>query len=86
MMYIPAIPLTEHNFNYVLSQRESFKNGTPPSDFPGGEGESDFVGRARPAAVPVGMARRSMGLQKFEIKNGMSEAERNLLGACNDQI
>lgn len=86
VMYIPAIPLTENNFNYVLSQRESFKNGTPPYDFPGGVGEKDFVGRAQPDDVPQGLARRSMVLEKFEIKEGMPEAEKRLLEACNALI
>jgi hypothetical protein len=46
VMYIPACPVTEANTHYVQRQRQDFLAGSPPSDFPGGRGETDHVGRA----------------------------------------
>ncbi len=44
VMYIPSVPLTIPNLEYVRDQRESFLQSRPPPDFPGGLGESQFVG------------------------------------------
>lgn len=44
VMYIPAVPLTRGNAEYVRDQRESFLAKRPPPDFPGGLGESRFRG------------------------------------------
>jgi len=45
VMYIPAAPSTPQNLAYIQQQRQSFLDGTPPLDFPGGVGESSHVGR-----------------------------------------
>ncbi|PWN53064.1 DUF1479-domain-containing protein [Violaceomyces palustris] len=86
VMYIPAIPTTKVNFDYVLQQSRDFRRGSPPPDFPGGQGESYFDGRGRPEDIASPMARRAMALEKFEIQDGMSLAERNLLDYCNALI
>lgn len=83
VMYIPAIPLTKVNFEYILSQKQSFLDGIPPWDFPGGEGESKHVGRGTPQDVTNQQGRRAMGLERFQMGNGMPEAERRLIEACN---
>jgi hypothetical protein len=44
-MYIPAVPLTPKNLEYIQEQKEAFLAGTPAPDFPGGVGESLFEGR-----------------------------------------
>jgi hypothetical protein len=44
VMYIPSVPLTTQNLEYVRDQRESFLARRPPPDFPGGTGESQFKG------------------------------------------
>ena len=44
VMYIPSVPLTSKNVEYVRDQRESFLAAKPPPDFPGGVGESLFKG------------------------------------------
>lgn len=44
VMYIPSVPLTTRNLEYVRDQRESFLQRRPPPDFPGGVGESQFEG------------------------------------------
>jgi len=46
-MYIPSVPLTSNNVEYVRDQRESFLAAKPPPDFPGGTGESQFKGTGR---------------------------------------
>lgn len=47
VMYIPSVPLTSNNVEYVRDQRESFLAAKPPPDFPGGTGESQFKGTGR---------------------------------------
>ncbi|KAM0369157.1 hypothetical protein ACHAPY_011177 [Fusarium culmorum] len=43
VFYIPSVPLTPSNAQYVAQQRDAFLKGIPPPDFPGGSGESEFV-------------------------------------------
>lgn len=95
VMYIPAIPLTQANFRYVEEQRTAFLSGTPPHDFPGGEGESRHLGHGTDADLKHPMARRAMGLERFAVPahtgvaaadSAMPAAERQLLEACNARI
>ncbi|UZJ51919.1 hypothetical protein CBS101457_001239 [Exobasidium rhododendri] len=86
VLYIPIIPLTMANFDYILSQRESLIEGIPPNDFPGGEGESRHVGRGTARDIVTSAGRRSMGLEKLEIQDGMPEAEKQLLRYCNAHV
>ncbi|PPQ78587.1 hypothetical protein CVT25_010563 [Psilocybe cyanescens] len=66
VFYIPAVPLTLHNASYLRDQRINFLAGLPPPDFPGGQGESKFVGRASADDVPLsGAARQLYGLEGF---------------------
>lgn len=44
-MYIPVCPLTEYNANHLQRSRQSFLDGIPSPDFPGGKGESEHVNR-----------------------------------------
>lgn len=86
VMYIPAIPLTTQNWEYVREQAEAFREGVPPSDFPGGKGESEFVDRGAVGDVKGSEARRAMGLEKLEIPEGAKEAEKRLVEACNAEM
>lgn len=86
VMYIPVIPLTKVNFDYVLGQRQSFIDGTPPSDFPGGQGECAHKGRGRPDDITHQPGRRAMGLEPFAIRDDVSKAERALIAYCNAQL
>lgn len=86
VMYIPAIPLTHQNFEYISYQRQSFEQGIPPPDFPGGEGESKHIGRGTPDDINDIVARRAMGLEPFEIRSEMSASERRLVEECNAQL
>lgn len=85
VLYIPAIPLTKTNFEYIQQQRACFASATPPPDFPGGQGESQFQNTARPDDVQGDVARRSFGLQKFDASTQPSR-QRELLKWCNSQL
>ncbi|KAJ3569522.1 hypothetical protein NP233_g4989 [Leucocoprinus birnbaumii] len=43
VMYIPAVPYTTQNSEYVKKQLDAFLNGERPSDFPKGKGEAGFI-------------------------------------------
>jgi hypothetical protein len=63
-MYIPAVPLTPQNQEYIERQRETFLSGERPPDFPKGKSESVFVGVATVDDVVGKAGRRAMGLQE----------------------
>ena len=68
VMYIPVCPTTEANAEYLARQRDTFLEGHPGPDFPGGKGESEHAGR--PGADYIAQhggdqALRSMGLSKL---------------------
>jgi hypothetical protein len=67
VLYIPACPVTEKNAQYIAAQRESFMQGTPGPDFPGGEGESHHIGRATIESMQseVRAARQAMGIERI---------------------
>ncbi|KAG8686896.1 hypothetical protein FRC11_008168 [Ceratobasidium sp. 423] len=73
VFYIPAVPLTAHNAEYIASQRGTLVSGYPAPDFPGGTGESTFIGTQRGGVEDVkgSLAKRAMGLEKFDLKEGM---------------
>ncbi|KAI9682335.1 MAG: hypothetical protein M1817_000389 [Caeruleum heppii] len=87
VLYIPACPLTEANAEYLVRQRESFIQGTPAPDFPGGKGESEHVGRAtidymKRAASEEGQA--AMGLHEWaDTKTQGTEGEHDIIQNCN---
>lgn len=86
VMYIPAIPLTAANHSYVLQQRKAFLSGRVPFDFPGGEGEANFAGRATEEEIKSLEARQAMGLAPFEKTAGMTDAEKALIDECNANL
>ncbi|KAF9532701.1 DUF1479-domain-containing protein [Crepidotus variabilis] len=65
VMYIPAVPLTPQNLQYVQSQKESFLKGQRPSDFPKGPDESGFVGVAGGADITSKEGLIAMGLESY---------------------
>ncbi|CAE6509573.1 unnamed protein product [Rhizoctonia solani] len=85
VFYIPAVPLTAHNAEYLASQRGTLVSGYPAPDFPGGTGESAFVGaqRGKVEDVKGSLARRAMGLEKFDVNDGMLEGEKRALQRAN---
>ncbi|KAF9522626.1 hypothetical protein CPB83DRAFT_94441 [Crepidotus variabilis] len=63
VFYIPAVPLTLGNASYLSHQKANFFKGLSPPDFPGGEGESQFVGRATVNETLSNEAKRILGLE-----------------------
>lgn len=86
VMYIPAVPLTANNFDYVLRQREAFLQGTPPADFPGGDGEKACTGRAQVDDIVGEDARKAMGFAIFDPNSAETASERSLLDAVNVRL
>jgi len=62
VMYIPALPLTPHNQDYVDRQKVTFLEGKIPPDFPKGPDEAGFVGIASSEDVISEAGKRAMGL------------------------
>ncbi|KNG88506.1 hypothetical protein ANOM_003223 [Aspergillus nomiae NRRL 13137] len=87
VLYIPACPVTEANANYVKRQRNDFREGVPPPDFPGGKGESEHVGRAtetclRKSTSSLGL--RSLGLDKWDLDDqSLKKGQRLVLDRSN---
>lgn len=63
VMYIPAVPHTAQNAEYVARQRESFLKGEAPPDFPTHKGEAAFVGCGTEADIQGMIGRRAMGFE-----------------------
>jgi hypothetical protein len=60
-MYIPAVPYTTQNREYVERQRECFLKGERPPDFPKGKTEAAFTGIAGESDIDNDVGRRAMG-------------------------
>ncbi|KAI9455819.1 hypothetical protein HD554DRAFT_2146979 [Boletus coccyginus] len=85
VLYIPAVPLCVKNASYLRAQRVHFVRGLPSPDFPGGEGESEFLGRATPQDITTPQGRQATGFEPFVATNGanaalVEEANRILFG------
>ncbi|KAF2012423.1 DUF1479-domain-containing protein [Aaosphaeria arxii CBS 175.79] len=76
VFYIPSVPLTPSNAQYIALQRDSFLKGVPPPDFPGGTGESTFSDRAKVEDVVGESGRSAMGLSPLKVdgQGGKQEA------------
>ncbi|BCR91340.1 DUF1479 domain-containing protein [Aspergillus chevalieri] len=72
VFYIPSVPLTPNNAQYVAQQRDAFLKGVPPPDFPGGLGESQFSDRAQVGDIQSEAGRMAMGLSPMKV-NGKNE-------------
>ena len=85
VFYIPAAPLTLRNAHYLVRQRETFAHGFPAPDFPGGEGESDFVGpeRGRVSDVRGASGKWAMGLDRIPERDGMTPGELQVVREAN---
>ncbi|GJN94325.1 hypothetical protein Rhopal_007399-T1 [Rhodotorula paludigena] len=86
VLYIPAAPLTGPSAKYLLTQRTRFERGVPAPDFPGGAGESSFVGRATVEDAHEGsgkMGRAAIGYARFEAGEGETEGGRRVIDEAN---
>lgn len=43
VIYVPVLPLCNHNAEYLRAQAAAFLNGTPPIHFPGGVGDPSML-------------------------------------------
>jgi hypothetical protein len=87
VMYIPVCPTTRGNLEYVKRQRSEFIQGIPPSDFPGGPGESQHVGRTHVAAfmdMADADAKRSMGFLPYDVSAAKGKGEADVLKYGNE--
>lgn len=87
VMYIPACPTTKLNVDYARQQREHFLQGIPPSDFPGGVGESQHIGRGDAATVMAMAgpeALRSFGFAPFDLAAAKMKGEADVLKYGNE--
>ena len=62
VMYIPAVPVTPQNLEYVKRQKDTFLKGVTAPDFPKTAGEGTFVGVGKEGDIVGETARRAMGL------------------------
>jgi hypothetical protein len=61
-MYIPAVPTTPQNWEYIRRQKDAFLQGVAPSYFPqGSQGEKDYVGAGRPEDILCEAGKAAMG-------------------------
>ncbi|EGO26082.1 hypothetical protein SERLADRAFT_447357 [Serpula lacrymans var. lacrymans S7.9] len=75
VLYIPAVPLTLKNALYLRDQRINFVHGYPAPDFPGGEGESKFLGRASAQDIHTREGRQALGFEPFVSSAGSSSVK-----------
>ncbi|KAJ5819759.1 hypothetical protein N7474_005350 [Penicillium riverlandense] len=72
VFYIPSVPLTPSNAQYITQQRDAFLKGVPPPDFPGGLGESQFSDRGQIGDIQSEAGKMAMGLSPIKV-NGKNE-------------
>ncbi|KAG5927179.1 hypothetical protein E4U42_002527 [Claviceps africana] len=89
VLYIPVCPVTDTNAAYLARQREAFRHGTPGPDFPGGEGESQHVGRPtedmlRSWTDQVGL--QAFGLSRIQVREDAPTGERQVVGRANHAL
>jgi hypothetical protein len=86
VLYIPAVPLTIRNAEYLRDQREHFNRGLPAPDFPGGEGESRFLNRGGQEHIQGETGLRALGFKKFDIPEGASMGETQAVLEANRML
>jgi hypothetical protein len=63
VLYIPAVPLTPQNAEYVQKQKECFIQGEAPPDFPHVQhSERTFIGIGKQEDIVGRLGREAMGL------------------------
>ncbi|KAJ5578830.1 hypothetical protein N7450_007697 [Penicillium hetheringtonii] len=83
VFYIPSVPLTPNNAQYVAQQRDAFLKGIPPPDFPGGMGETGFFDRANIKDIQSEAGKVAMGLNPVDLKgknDGLEKEINKILG------
>ncbi|KAH7883473.1 hypothetical protein F5I97DRAFT_1982147 [Phlebopus sp. FC_14] len=80
VLYIPAVPLSVKNAAYLCDQRTNFMHGLPAPDFPGGEGESRFLGRGMLQDINSREGQQALGFEPFVAAD---EAKSKLVNEAN---
>ncbi|KIR53534.1 hypothetical protein I315_04128 [Cryptococcus gattii Ru294] len=83
VLYIPAVPLTPHNVEYIRDQKRLFMEGRPGPDFPGGVGESQFIDRGKIEDIESIEGKQAMGLEPFDVSGQLTPGERHVREQAN---
>ncbi|KAK1251787.1 hypothetical protein MKX07_007266 [Trichoderma sp. CBMAI-0711] len=86
VLYIPVCPVTDLNAEYLVRQRQAFREGTPGPDFPGGEGESKHIGRPTEKMLwewTNTEGRRAMGLEELVVDGSAMPGARAVVERFN---
>ncbi|KAK9455941.1 hypothetical protein V1511DRAFT_499108 [Dipodascopsis uninucleata] len=87
VLYIPAVPLTKPNAQYLVRQRAAFQSLSPPPDFPdaGGVGESKFVGHGTEEdfMCEAGLQAAGFGSKPWDVNDAHDDVQRKLIAECN---
>ena len=86
VLYIPVCPVTDINIEYLVRQRQAFRDGTPGPDFPGGMGESQHIDRPTEAMLRKWAnveGRQAMGLEKLVVGECASGGQRKVVERAN---
>lgn len=59
-MYIPAVPYTAQNADYIARQKQAFLEGRSPPDFPVST-EASFIGGGKEVDLLSAEGKRAMG-------------------------
>jgi hypothetical protein len=89
VLYIPACPLTERNAHYLARQRETFLQGAPGPDFPGGLGESKHIGRLTAEQFMQSAGKdglQALGLEAWSDDRALLDGERRMLEKANEVL
>ncbi|KAI0260969.1 hypothetical protein BC834DRAFT_925695 [Gloeopeniophorella convolvens] len=84
VLYIPAVPLTVRNADYLRYQRDHFIEGLPAPDFPGGEGESRFLNRGGKEHADGEAGRRVIGFERFVLPDDATAGEAQAIREANE--
>ncbi|CAE6506216.1 unnamed protein product [Rhizoctonia solani] len=86
VMYIPAVPMTVANAEYVARQRDTFLAGMPPPDFPqySDTGESKFILKGLPDHIQSPEGQSAMGMKPFNTSMpSLKFGEKEVLSKAN---
>ncbi|KAK9462053.1 uncharacterized protein V1516DRAFT_711491 [Lipomyces oligophaga] len=86
-LYIPVVPLTIPNAQYLVRQRSAFDMRTAPPDFTSSvdstDGIPDHFGQQTDIASEPGMRASGLGYAKWDIESASTSVEHNLLCLAN---
>ena len=86
VIYIPAVPLTPRNAQYLAKQRDHFLKGMPGPDFPQGIGEVGFVNPGKESDISAPQGLLGMGMAKYSVKDGARAGAKEAVKQANELI